>query len=77
MMYLSKEATNKNQSSKMQMVLPIDKMNHQMLKENGKKTAFLKTKKVKKPNFPENTLIYCNQGYERYCNEIWRLCNMT
>ena len=66
-MYLSKEATNKDQSLKMQMMLSLDK---EHLANNSEKiwssNGFFGNERgdftIKKPNFPENTLVYCNQG---------------
>ena len=66
MMILSKEATNKDQSLKMQIMLSLDKddsiNSEKILKTKGfsgdRKGGFT----IKKPNFPENTLVYCNQG---------------
>ena len=66
MMHLSKEATNKDQSLKLQIILFID---------NNKKTPsekiwvmhrFFRDQRadltIFKLNFPENTLLYANQG---------------
>ena len=66
-MYLSKEATNKDQSLKMQMMLSLDK---EHLAYNSEKiwssNGFFGNQRgdftIKKPNFPENKLVYCNQG---------------
>ena len=66
MMYLSKEATNKDQCLKIQMMLSLDKENSA---NNSKKiwssNGFFEDQKgdfsIKKVNFPENTLLYCNQ----------------
>ena len=47
MMFLSKEATNKDQSFKMKIMLSHDKMFQQILKKFGKKNpAFLETEKL-------------------------------
>ena len=67
MLYLSKEATNKDQSLKMQMMLSLDKEGsannpEKIWSSNGffgdQKEDFT----IKKANFPANTLMYCNQG---------------
>ena len=65
MMLLKKEATNKDQSLKMQMLLSLDKSdssNSEKMEKNGffgdQKFDFT----ITKPNFPKNTLVYCNQG---------------
>ena len=64
-MLLKKEATNKDQSLKMQMLLSLDKSdssNSEKMEKNGffgdQKFDFT----ITKPNFPKNTLVYCNQG---------------
>ena len=66
MMFLSKEATNKDQSFKMKIMLSHDKMFQQILKKFGKKPCFFGDRKadftIKKTDFPENTLVYCSQG---------------
>ena len=46
MMFLSKEATNKDQSLKMQMMLSLDKDISTNSEKNWKKMAFLETKEV-------------------------------
>ena len=46
MMFLSKEATNKDQSLKMQIMLSLDKDVSPNSEKNWKKTAFLETKEV-------------------------------
>ena len=67
MMYLTKEATNKDQSLKMQLLYSADdkptletelicwKKNSLFWDQKGEFT-------INKANFPENTLIYANQG---------------
>ena len=68
MMLLSKEATNKNQCFKIQMLLSLDKSDSSNSEKIWKKTFFLEIKKVilhftiTKSNFPGSTLVYCNQG---------------
>ena len=65
MLYLSKEATTKDQELKMQMLLSTDndtKNTEHVWKHNG----FFGNQKGEltlfKRDFPENTLIYINQG---------------
>ena len=65
-MFLSKEATNKDQSLKMQMMLSLDKTYSTNTEKIWKKNFFFGDQEsdftITKPNFPENTLVYCNQG---------------
>ena len=65
-MFLSKEATNKDQSLKMQMMLSLDKTYSTNTEKIWKKKFFSGDQEsdftITKPNFPENTLVYCNQG---------------
>ena len=66
-MYLSKEATNKDQCLKMQMMLSLDKEDSTNNSEKiWSSNGFFGDQKgdftIKKANFPENTLVYCNQG---------------
>ena len=66
MMFLSKQETNKDQSLEMQMMLSLDKDDSSNSEKNWKKTGFFGDQKgdftIIKLNFPENTLVYCNQG---------------
>ena len=66
MIYLSKELTNKDQTLKMQMLLSSDGDNAKNTENIWPKNVFFGYQKgeftIFKPNFPENTLIYCNQG---------------
>ena len=65
-MYLSKEATNKDQSLKMRLLLSSDdkpSLDTELIWQwngyfGGQKGEFT----LNKLNFPENTLIYTNQG---------------
>ena len=66
-MYLSKEATKKDQCLKMQMMLSLDKEDSANNSEKiWSSNGFFGDQKgdftIKKANFPENTLVYCNQG---------------
>ena len=66
MMFLSKEATNKDQRLKKQMMLSLDKSDSSNSEKNWKIDGFFGDQKsdftIAKLNFPENTLVYCNQG---------------
>ena len=66
MMLLRKEATNKDQSLKMQMLLSLDKSDSSNSEKKLEKNGFFGDQKfdftITKPNFPKNTLVYCNQG---------------
>ena len=66
MIFLSKEATNKDQSPKMQMMLSLDKESASNSEKIWKKKFFEGDQKgdftITKPNFLENTLVYCNQS---------------
>ena len=67
MMYLSKEGTNKDQCLKMQLMLSLDKENSAISSEKiWCSNGFFVDQKgdltIKKANFPENSLVYCNQG---------------
>ena len=65
-MLLKKEATNKDQSLKMQMLLSLDKSDSSNSEKKLEKNGFFGDQKfdftITKPNFPKNTLVYCNQG---------------
>ena len=65
-MLLRKEATNKDQSLKMQMLLSLDKSDSSNSVKKLEKTGFFGDQKfdftIAKPNFSKNTLIYYNQG---------------
>ena len=66
MMYLSTEATNKDQSLKMKVLLLTDDKATLDTELIWKKSGFFGDQKGEftrnKANFPENTLIYTNQG---------------
>ena len=66
MMYLRKEATNEDQDLKMQMLLSIDNNKKTPYEKNWAKNEFFGDQRTDlttfKPNFPENTLLYANQG---------------
>ena len=66
MMYLSKEATIKNQSFKMQMLLSIDNDKKAPSGKIWAKNEFSRDQRadltIFKPIFPENTFLYANQG---------------
>ena len=66
MMFSSKEATNKDLSLKMQMILSLDKDDSTNSEKIWKAKDFFGDQKgdsiIKKPNFPENTLAHCNEG---------------
>ena len=66
MMFSSKEATNKDLSLKMQMILSLDKDDSTNSEKIWKAKGFFGDQKgdsiIKKPNFPENILAYCNEG---------------
>ena len=66
MLYLSKEASNKDQNVKTQMMTLNDDNDFQKTETIWKSKGFFKEQRpdltIKKPNFPENTLIYVNQG---------------
>ena len=61
MMYLSREATNKDQSLKMQMLLSLDKDDSNNTENKLEKEWFF-WRPINKATFPESTLVYCNQG---------------
>ena len=50
----------------MQMMLSLDKSDSSYSEKIWKKNGFFGDQKsdftITKPNFPENTLVYCNQG---------------
>ena len=65
MLFLTKEATNKDQKLKMEMLMSttdVKKNSEAIWKKNG----FFSDQKweptISKNNFPENTLVYCSQG---------------
>ena len=68
MTYLSKEATNKDHSLKMKYLLPLDDKSAAALNTESiwKSSDLFRDRKgefiINKANFPENTLIYANQG---------------
>ena len=66
MMYLSKKATNKDQSLKMKLLLLTDNKAALDTELICKKSGFFGDQKgefiINQVNFPENTLIYANQG---------------
>ena len=65
MLFLTKEATDKDQKLKMVLLMSAtdDKKNSEPI---WKKNGFFPDQKgeftISKNNFPENTLVYCNQG---------------
>ena len=65
-MFLSKEATYKDQSLQMQMMLSFDKESSNNSEKVWKKKVFWGGQKedftITNPNFPEDLLVYCNQG---------------
>ena len=65
-MYLSNEPTEKERQLKMQMFMLIDKNDSSPSEQIWVKNGFFGDQKsdwtVRKENFPENTLVYCNQG---------------
>ena len=66
MMYLSKEATNKDSSLKTQLLLLTGDEKKVDTEKIWNKVGFFGDQtadfKINKANFPENTLIYVNQG---------------
>ena len=66
MIYLSKEATNKDSSLKTQLLLLTGDEKKVETKKIWNKAGFFGDQAadftVNKDNFPENTLIYANQG---------------
>ena len=67
MLYLSKEASTKDQHFKTLMMMFLNDDNDpQKIEIIWKSNGFFKEQRtdltIKKPNFPENTLIYVNQG---------------
>ena len=66
MMFLSKEATNKDKTLKIEKLLSLDKSDTSNSEKIWKKKGFCGDQKSDftktKVNFPENTLVYCNQG---------------
>ena len=67
MLYLSKEASTKDQNLKTQMMTTLNDDNGSQKTETiWKSNSFFKERRtdltIKKNNFPENTLVYVNQG---------------
>ena len=67
MLYLSKEASTKDQHLKTQMMMTLNDDNDSqktetIWKSNGSFKEQRTYLTIKKPNFPENTLVYMNQG---------------
>ena len=66
MMFLSKEAKNKDQSLKMKTMLSLDKDESLNAEKKLENSSLFGDQKgdftMKKQNFPEHTLVYCNQG---------------
>ena len=65
MMFLSKEATSKDQQLKTQMMISRDdeaKNTEHVWQESGFFDDHQSDLTIPKANFPENTLIYVNQG---------------
>ena len=62
-MFLSKEATYKDQSLQMQMMLSFDKESSNNSEKVWKKKVFWGGQKedftITNPNFPEDLLVYC------------------
>ena len=75
MLFLTKEATNKNKKLKMDMLISTtdDKKKSEAIWE---KNGFFSDQKgeftISKNNFPENTLVDCNQGTMSGDCQIWR-----
>ena len=67
MMYLSKDAKNKDESLKMKLLLSTDDKAAVGTELIWKRNGFFGDQKgeftINKPAFPENTLIYTNQGW--------------
>ena len=65
-MFLSKEASNKDQQLKTQMLVPLQddesKNTENVWQENGFFDDHRSDLTIPKANFPENTLVYVNQG---------------
>ena len=65
MLYLSKEASTKDQNLKTQMLMTLND-DSDSRKTIWKSSGFFKEQRtdltIKKPDFPENTLVYLNQG---------------
>ena len=65
-MYLSKEATEKDRQMKMQMLMTIDNNDSSASEKIWLTNGFFGDQRsdltVSKENFPENTLLYSNQG---------------
>ena len=65
MLYLSKEASTKDQNLKTQMLMTLND-DSDSRKTIWKSNGFFKEQRtdltIKKPNFPENTFVYVNQG---------------
>ena len=65
-LYLSKEATNKDQKLKMQMLMSAEGENAKNCENVWHKPGFFGDQKgeftIFKLNFPEKTLVYANQG---------------
>ena len=66
MLFSSKEATSKDQQLKTQMLILLkdneSKKTETVWKENGFFNEQRSDLTITKPNFPENTLVYVNQG---------------
>ena len=67
MLHLSKEASTKDEHLKTQMMMTLNDDNHSQKTETiWKLNGFFKEQRtyltIKKPNFPENTFAYVNQG---------------
>ena len=64
--FLSKEATNKDKNFKIEMLLSLDKSDSSNSEKIWRKKGFCGDRKsdftITKVSFPENTLVYCNQG---------------
>ena len=66
MLYLSKDASTKNQHLKTQMMMTLNDVDSKKTETIWKENVFFKEQRtdltITKPNFPENTLCYVNQG---------------
>ena len=64
-LYLSKEASTKDQYLKLQMIMTLNDDDSKKTENVWKENGFFKEQRtdltISKPNFPENTLCYVNQ----------------
>ena len=65
-MFLSSESQNQNQKSKSQMMVSLGESRDSNTEKNWEEPGFFKDQRVDltipKDNFPENTLVYINNG---------------